>query len=67
MNVSRMWVAALIPGFLLSLGAIRAAGALMADSNHGVYGASKAIHVRVVMPDGVARMRPFKNRLRAID
>jgi hypothetical protein len=25
-------------------------GLLMADSNHGVYGASKAIHVRVIMP-----------------
>jgi hypothetical protein len=25
-------------------------GLLMADSNHGVYGASQAIHVRVVMP-----------------
>lgn len=25
-------------------------GMLMADSNHGVYGASKAIHVRVIMP-----------------
>jgi hypothetical protein len=25
-------------------------GLLMADSNHGVYGASKAIHVRIIMP-----------------
>jgi hypothetical protein len=25
-------------------------GLLMTDSNHGVYGASKAIHVRVIMP-----------------
>jgi hypothetical protein len=25
-------------------------GLLMADSNHGAYGASKAIHVRVIMP-----------------
>lgn len=25
-------------------------GLLMADSNHGVYGASKSIHVRVIMP-----------------
>jgi hypothetical protein len=25
-------------------------GLLMADSNHGVYGAPKAIHVRVISP-----------------
>jgi hypothetical protein len=25
-------------------------GLLMADSNHGAYGASKAIHVRVIKP-----------------
>jgi hypothetical protein len=25
-------------------------GLLMADSNHGVYGSSKAIHVRVITP-----------------
>ncbi len=33
-------------------------GLMMVDANHGVYGGSKAIHVRVIMPGRGARRRP---------
>ena len=30
-------------------------GLLMADANHGAYGASRAIHVRFILPQGTSQ------------